>query len=34
LIGLYDTYFTAGIEEGKVLSAEEIQAFTNVTYRQ
>lgn len=34
LTSLYDSYFTAGIEEGKVLSAEEIQAFTNVTYRQ
>jgi hypothetical protein len=34
LTSLYDAYFTAGIEEGKVLSAEETQAFVNVAYEQ
>jgi hypothetical protein len=32
LISLYDSYFTAGIEEGEVPSAEEVQEFTNAQY--
>jgi predicted transcriptional regulator YdeE len=33
MTALYDSYFTAGTEEGKVLSAEEVQTFVNVAYQ-
>jgi hypothetical protein len=34
LTSLYDSYFTAGTEEGKVLSGEEVAQFTNAQYNQ